>query len=72
MLVFVLSSNGILSYAALMGIPNPGKTRNGLGDGKILTPSAAESFSTGLTSMLTIFSFDEIRFTAEFLARKSP
>jgi len=41
LLVFVLLSNGIVSYAALMGIPNPAKAKNGFGNGKILSHSSA-------------------------------
>lgn len=41
LLVFVLLSSGIVSYAALMGIPNPAKARNGFGNGKILVSKTA-------------------------------
>jgi len=37
LLVFVLLSNGIVSYAALIGIPNPAKAKNDFGNGKILS-----------------------------------
>jgi len=37
LLVFVLLSSGIVSYAALMGIPNPAKAKHGFGNGKFLT-----------------------------------
>ena len=36
LLVLVVLSNGIVSYAALMGIPNPAKAKHGFGNGKIL------------------------------------
>ena len=41
LLVFVLLSSGIVSYAALMGIPNPAKAKNGFGNGKILVSKTA-------------------------------
>ena len=41
LMVFVLLSNGILSYAALMGIPNPAKAKHGFGNGKILVSKTA-------------------------------
>ena len=40
-MVFVLLSNGIISYAALMGIPNPAKAKHGFGNGKILVSKSA-------------------------------
>lgn len=41
LMVFVFLSNGIVSYAALMGIPNPAKAKNGFGNGKILVSKTA-------------------------------